>query len=187
MARSTTKTSRASEKPPARAKAAAAPKKYVDEVEKPALAVRAWVGLAHGVGGLFRAFGPESLDKDQRRDGFPLLLVLLACLGAVNEWFFIGNEIAQNISAYSVGLLIGRTAFLMPVLLLILAGWLFRHPSSVHDNGRIGIGFGLFVVSTAGICHVAGGGPEPREGMPALSVAGGLFGWMLGQPLSYLT
>ncbi|MGM7677997.1 DNA translocase FtsK [Microbacterium sp. A94] len=187
MARSTTKTSRASEKPPARAKAAAAPKKYVDEVEKPALAVRAWVGLAHGVGGLFRAFGPESLDKDQRRDGFPLLLVLLACLGAVNEWFFIGNEIAQNISAYSVGLLIGRTAFLLPVLLLILAGWLFRHPSSVHDNGRIGIGFGLFVISIAGICHVAGGKPEPQDGMPALSAAGGLFGWMLGEPLSYLT
>ncbi|MGM7697173.1 DNA translocase FtsK [Microbacterium sp. A84] len=200
MARSTPKTSRASEKPPTRAsekpasakpptraKAQAAPKKYVDEVDKPAFAVRAWVGMAHGVGGLFRAFGPESLEKDQRRDGFPLLLVLLACLGAVNEWFFIGNEIAQNISAYSVGGLIGRTAFLMPVLLLVLAGWLFRHPSSVHDNGRIGIGFGLFVLSLAGICHIAGGRPEPKEGMPALSAAGGLFGWMLGEPLSYLT
>jgi S-DNA-T family DNA segregation ATPase FtsK/SpoIIIE len=189
MARSTTKTERASEKSPARsrAKTAAAPKKYIDDVDKPPFAVRAWTGLAHGVGGLFRAFGPESLEKDQRRDGFPFLLVILACLGAVDEWFFIGNEVAQNISAYSVGLLIGRTAFLMPVLLLILAGWLFRHPSSVHDNGRIGIGFGLFVLSIAGICHLAGGQPEPKDGMPALSAAGGLFGWMLGEPLSYLT
>ncbi|WP_300267213.1 DNA translocase FtsK [Microbacterium sp.] len=195
MARSTTKSSRASEKTPSRSQAKtaptkklpAAPKKYIDDVDKPPVAVRAWGGLAHGVGGLFRAFGPESLEKDQRRDGFPLLLVLLACLGAVNEWFFIGNEISQNISAYSVGLLIGRTAFLMPVLLLILAGWLFRHPSSVHDNGRIGIGFGLFVVSIAGICHVAGGQPAPKDGMPSLSAAGGLFGWMLGEPLAYLT
>lgn len=195
MARSTTKTSRASDRAPARAKAQtaptkkipAAPKKYIDDADRPALIVRAWIGLAHGVGGLFRAFGPESLEKDQRRDGFPLLLVLLACLGAVNEWFFIGNEVAQNVSAYTVGLLVGRMAFLMPVLLLILAGWLFRHPSSVHDNGRIGIGFGLFVVSIAGICHVAGGQPEPKDGMPALSAAGGLFGWMLGEPLSYLT
>ncbi|MGO2745027.1 DNA translocase FtsK [Microbacterium sp.] len=189
MARSTTKTARASEKTPARsrAKTAAAPKKYIDDIDKPPVAVRAWGGLAHGVGGLFRAFGPESLEKDQRRDGFPLLLVILACLGAVDEWFFIGNEVAQNISAYTVGGLVGRTAFLMPVLLLILAGWLFRHPSSVHDNGRIGIGFGLFVLSIAGICHVAGGQPEPKLGMPALSAAGGLFGWMLGQPLTYLT
>src|SRR6478609_2927232 len=199
MARSTTKTERASTSAPSRPKrqtapkatparkAQPAPKKYIDEADKPPVAVRAWVGLAHGVGGLFRAFGPETLEKDDRRDGFPFLLVLLAVLGAVNEWFFIGNEVAANISAYSVGGLIGRVAFVMPVLLLLLAGWLFRHPSSVHDNGRIGIGFGLFILTLAGFCHVAGDGSQPKEGMLALSESGGLFGWMLGQPLTYLT
>jgi S-DNA-T family DNA segregation ATPase FtsK/SpoIIIE len=120
---------------------------------------------------MFRAFGLETLEKDQRRDGFPFLLVL-AALGAVNEWFFIGNDAATQISAYTVGLLVGRVAFIMPVLLLLLAGWLFRHPPSVHDNGRIGIGFGLFVLSIAGFCHVAGGRPQPSQGMPALSAAG---------------
>ncbi len=149
--------------------------------------VRAWTGIAHAVGGMFRAFGPETLDRDDRRDGFPLLLVLLAVAGAVNEWFFIGNEVATNISAYSVGLLIGRMAFIFPVLLLFLAGWLFRHPSSVHDNGRIGIGFGLLMVTLAGFCHIAGGLPQPQQGMVALSAAGGLSGWIIGQPLSYLT
>lgn len=202
MARSTTKSARASEsatprpKRQAAPKAQAAPKKYIDEIDKPPVAVRAWNGLAHGVGGLFRAFGPETLEKDDRRDGFPFLLVLLAIAGAVNEWFFIGNEVASNISAYSVGLLVGRVAFVMPVLLLLLAGWLFRHPSSVHDNGRIGIGFGLFVLTLAGFCHIAAGRvdsagllvrAQPRDGMPALSEAGGLFGWMIGEPLSYLT
>jgi S-DNA-T family DNA segregation ATPase FtsK/SpoIIIE len=142
------------------------------------------MGLAHATGGLFRAFGPESLEKDQRRDGFPFLLVLLAIAGAVNEWFFIGSEVAKNISAYTVGGLIGREAFVLPVLLLILAGWMFRHPSSVHDNGRVGIGFGLLVLTIAGFCHVAGGRPQPNEGLPALSEAGGLFGWMLGEPLA---
>jgi S-DNA-T family DNA segregation ATPase FtsK/SpoIIIE len=206
MARSTTRSARATESASARskqqtgsrssAKAAPAPKKYIDDADKPPLVVRAWTGLAHGVGGLFRAFGPETLEKDDRRDGFPLFLVLLAVAGAVNEWFFIGNDVAATISAYSVGALVGRVAFVMPVLLLLLAGWLFRHPSSVHDNGRIGIGFGLFVLSLAGFCHVAAGHanaagdlvrPQPREGMPALSEAGGLAGWMIGEPLSYLT
>ena len=144
------------------------------------------MGLAHGTGGLFRAFGPETLEKEQRRDGLPFLLVLLAIAGAVDEWFFIGNEVAENISAYTVGGLIGRVAFVFPVLLLLLAGWLFRHPSSVHDNGRIGIGFGLFTLTLAGFCHVAGGRPAPREGLPALSEAGGLFGWMVGEPLAML-
>ncbi|MEV7620516.1 DNA translocase FtsK [Microbacterium sp. NPDC089321] len=207
MARSTTKSERASESAtssrPKRqttarssAKAAPAPKKYIDEAEREPLGVRIWLGLAHGVGGLFRAFGPENLEKDQRRDGFPLLLVLFAIIGGVVEWFFIGNEVAQNISAFTWGLLVGRVAFVLPVLLLLLAGWLFRHPSSVHDNGRIGIGFGLFVLSIAGILHVASGStgatgavirPQPRDGMPELSAAGGLFGWMLGEPLAFLT
>ncbi|GAA3622319.1 DNA translocase FtsK [Microbacterium awajiense] len=164
----------------------AAPKRYVGEDEKPPVIVRAWLGLAHATGGLFRAFGPETLEKDQRRDGFPFLLVLLAIVGAVNEWFLIGTDVAATISAYTVGGLIGREAFVLPVLLLILAGWMFRHPSSVHDNGRIGIGFGLFILSIAGFCHVAGGRPQPSEGLPALSEAGGLFGWMVAEPLAML-
>ena len=163
------------------------PKRYVDQIEKPPVIVRSWMGLAHMTGGMFRAFGPETLDKDQRRDGFPFLLVLLAVAGAVTEWFLIGTDVGTNISAYTVGALIGRVAFIMPVLLLMLAGWLFRHPSSVHDNGRIGIGFGLFVLSIAGFCHVAGNRPQPKEGLPSLSEAGGLFGWMIGEPLSLLT
>ncbi|MPS75926.1 MAG: cell division protein FtsK, partial [Microbacterium sp.] len=192
MARSTTKTERASTTASSRpkrqsaSKAAPAPKKYVDEADKPPVAVRAWNGLAHAVGGLFRAFGPETLEKDDRRDGFPFFLVILAVLGAVNEWFFIGNEPAALISAYTVGGLLGRLAFLLPVLLVLLAGWLFRHPSSVHDIGRIGIGFALFVVTIAGFCHVFGGRPAPSEGLPALSAAGGLFGWMAGEPLAML-
>lgn len=187
MARTSTDPKSARSKASSRArKPAPAPKKYVGEADKPPVAVRAWNGLAHGVGGLFRVFGPESLEKDDRRDGFPFLLVLLAAAGAVTEWVFIGNEAASLVSAYTFGLFIGRTAFVYPVLLLLLAGWLFRHPSSVHDNGRIGIGFGLLSVTVAGFCHVAGGRPQPPAGMPALSEAGGLFGWMIGEPLAML-
>ncbi len=163
-----------------------APKRYVGDDERPPVAVRAWLGLAHAVGGLFRAFGPETLEKDQRRDGLPFLLVLLAAAGAVVEWFFIGSDVAKTISAYTAGGLVGRVSFVLPVLLLILAGWLFRHPASVHDNGRIGIGFALFVLTMTGFCHVAGARPAPKEGLPALSEAGGLFGWMVGEPSALL-
>ncbi|HWT33797.1 MAG TPA: DNA translocase FtsK 4TM domain-containing protein, partial [Microbacterium sp.] len=170
----------------ARSKPAPTPKRYVGEPEKPPVAQRAWMGLAHGVGGLFRAFGPETLEKEQRRDGLPLLIVLLAVAGAVVEWFLIGTQASMYISAYTVGGLVGRVAFVMPVILVVLAGWLFRHPASVHDNGRIGIGFLIFVVSLAGFCHVGGGRPAPSQGLPSLSAAGGLFGWMIGQPLAML-
>ncbi|MFT4219158.1 MAG: DNA translocase FtsK 4TM domain-containing protein [Microbacterium sp.] len=190
MARSSspTKATGAPAKAPSRraAKPDPAPKRYADEPDKPPLIARMWLGLAHGVGGMFRAFGPETLEKDQRRDGFPFLLVLFAVAGAVVEWFLIGSEIAATISAYTGGALVGRVAFVLPVLLLILAGWLFRHPASVHDNGRVGIGFGILTVAVAAICHVAGGRPAPKQGLPVLSEAGGLFGWMLGEPLAML-
>ena len=137
------------------------------------------MGLAHGTGGLFRAFGPETLEKDQRRDGLPFLLVLLAIAGAVVEWFFIGNEVAENISAYTVGGLIGRVAFVFPVLLLLLAGWLFRHPSSVHDNGRIGIGFGLFTLTARGLLprRRRPPGPAARACPRSARPAGCSAGW----------
>ena len=167
-------------------KPAPAPQRYVGDDEKPSVVVRAWMALAHLTGGLFRTFGPETLEKDQRRDGFPFLLVLLAVAGAVTEWFFVGTDISATISAYSVGGLVGRLAFVLPVFLVLLAGWLFRHPSSVHDNGRIGIGFALFILTIAGFCHVLGGRPQPSSGLPALSEAGGLFGWMIGEPLAML-
>ncbi|RLK52997.1 FtsK/SpoIIIE family DNA translocase [Microbacterium telephonicum] len=189
MARSTTSGSRTPAKPSSsRAKKPEpAPKRYVDDVDKPPVVVRMWLGLAHVTGGMFRAFGPETLEKEQRRDGFPFLLVLLAVAGAVIEWFLIGTEVGTTVSAYTVGMLLGREAFILPVLLLILAGWLFRHPSSVHDNGRIGIGFGLLILTIAGFCHIGGGRPQPKDGLPALSEAGGLFGWMVGEPLTILT
>ena len=167
-------------------RSAPAPKNHIDDPDRPAVPVRAWNGIARAVGGLFRAFGSETLAKDDRRDGFPLLLVLLAVAGAVTEWFFIGNEVAAGISAYTFGGLIGRTAFVFPVLLLLLAGWLFRHPATVNDNGRVGIGFALLTISVAAICHLALLRPAPVEGMPSLSESGGLFGWMVGEPLGLL-
>ncbi|WP_394289525.1 DNA translocase FtsK [Microbacterium sp.] len=180
--------SRAKKSEPApRRKPEPAPRRYVDDVDRPPVISRAWMGLAHATGGMFRAFGSERLEKDQRRDGFPFLLVLMAVAGAVVEWFLIGTEVGTTISAYTVGALIGREAFVFPVFLLLLAGWLFRNPPSVHDNGRIGIGSGLLVLAIAGFCHVMGGRPQPHTGLPALSEAGGLFGWMVGEPLTALT
>ncbi|PPL19265.1 FtsK/SpoIIIE family DNA translocase [Microterricola pindariensis] len=154
--------------------------------EKPALIVRMWMGLAHFTGGAFRALGPEKLAKDERRDGLPFFLVLLAIAGAVVEWFLINEQFARNLDAWSFGGLLGRVAFALPVIMLFFAGWLFRHPASVHDNTRIGIGLGILLVSVAGLSHIFGGQPAPADGMPVLARAGGILGWMIAAPLVLL-
>ncbi|MFF2370359.1 DNA translocase FtsK [Agromyces sp. NPDC058110] len=145
-----------------------------------------WMGLAHVTGGAARALGPETLSKEERRDGLPFFLVLLAVAGAVVEWFFINEPVAQAFDTWTFGGLFGRVAFALPVILLVFAVWLFRHPSSVHDNTRIGIGLSLLLLTISALCHLFGGRPAPSEGMPVLARAGGILGWMLAEPLALL-
>ncbi|KQO63086.1 FtsK/SpoIIIE family DNA translocase [Curtobacterium sp. Leaf261] len=147
--------------------------------DEPNPLVTGWLGMAHGVGAMFRVLGQESLEKDQRRDGFPFLLFLLAIAGAVVEWLNPTNSVSVALDAYTFGGLFGRLAFALPVIMIVFAGWLFRHPASVHDNTRIGIGLGLLVVSIASLCHIYGGRPGAADGMPALAQAGGITGWVV--------
>jgi S-DNA-T family DNA segregation ATPase FtsK/SpoIIIE len=142
-----------------------------------------WMGLAHAAGAAFRVLGKETLAKDERRDGIPFFIFILAGLGAFIEWFSPNDPVAMALDTYTFGGLVGRVAFAMPVILLLLAIWLFRHPSSVHDNGRIGIGVSLLILAVSALCHIFGGLPQPTTGTEALAHAGGLLGWVLANPL----
>ncbi|MGO4784576.1 DNA translocase FtsK 4TM domain-containing protein [Cryobacterium sp. W22_MBD10_FK3] len=160
--------------------------KFTATEPKPGIAVRMWMGLAHVTGGAARALGPEQLSKEERRDGLPFFLVLLAIAGAVIEWFLINDPVAQTLDAWTFGGLFGRVAFALPVIMLLFAIWLFRNPSSVHDNGRIGIGLSLLLVTVSGLCHIFGGQPAPSQGMEVLALSGGVIGWMIAAPLIFL-
>ncbi|CAN5214603.1 DNA translocase FtsK [soil metagenome] len=144
---------------------------------------KAWLGLAHAAGAGFRLLGKETLAKEERRDGVPFLIFVLAVIGAVVEWFNPHDPVAQALDSWTFGLLLGRVAFALPVIMLLFAIWLFRHPSSVHDNGRIGIGVTLLVVTVSALCHIFGGMPAPTDGVEKLALGGGILGWLLAQPL----
>ena len=186
MATSTRPTARA-RTTPARSRTAAsknAPTKKLPaakavEVEKPGLLSAAWLGLAHVAGGAARVLGRETLAKEERRDGFPFFLFLLAIAGAAIEWFRFGDTVATALSSFTFGLLFGRVSFALPVVLLVFAIWLFRHPSSVHDNTRIGIGLTFLLTSVSGLCYIFGGQIAPSQGVEALALSGGILGWVL--------
>lgn len=153
----------------------------------PNILVKSWLGLAHVAGGAARALGPERIEKEQRRDGIPFFILLLAIAGMVVEWFGVNDPIARTLDQWTFGGIFGRLAFALPVVMLLLAIWLFRNPNPVNDNGRVGIGLGLLVLSITGICHAVSDHPSPGAGgLPALSNAGGLLGWMVGAPLVFL-
>ncbi|MCJ1696019.1 DNA translocase FtsK [Rathayibacter caricis] len=154
-----------------------------DSTPRTNVLVRLWMTLAHVVGGAARALGPERLAKEERRDGVPFLLVLLGVTGAVVEWFLAGDPVAAILDAWSFGALFGRVAYVLPVVLVLFALWLFRHPSSVDDNGRIGVGLSFLLIASAGICHAHLGTPYPGDGILPMAAAGGVLGWLVGAPL----
>jgi len=141
--------------------------------------------MAHGVGALFRMFDKESLAREERRDGLPFFLVLLALAGMVVEWFLPFDSVAQVLHDWTFGLLIGRLAAAMPVVFILFAAWLFRHPSSVHDNSRIGIGLVVMLLSIAGLCHLFTGEAAPPD-IAALGDSGGILGWLIVWPAAQL-
>ena len=157
------------------------PAKKAYQDDEPGLLSSAWLGLAHIVGGAARLFGRETLAKDERRDGVPFLLVVLAVVGAIVEWFMPSNDVAISLDAYTFGGLLGRVAFALPVIMLVFAVWLFRHPATVHDNTRLGIGLALMLLTISGLSHVFGGHPQPKDGAIALAHGGGIVGWIVGQ------
>ena len=127
---SSSKTAPTKKLPASSARASSPAKAKPATPDRPPLLVRAWMGLAHVTGGAARALGPETLAKEERRDGLPFFIVVLAIAGAVVEWFFINDPIAQALDSWTFGGLFGRVAFALPVIMLLFAVWLFRHPSS---------------------------------------------------------
>ena len=147
---------------------------------------RAYLGLAHVAGGAFRLFGKETLEKDHRRDGIPFFLLILAVAGAIVEWFTPTASLSVALDAWTFGGLFGRVAFALPVIMLLFAAWLFRHPSTVHDNTRIGIGGILLLSSVSAISAVGSGNPSPSVHSEQLAKAGGVIGWIASWPLTKL-
>ena len=177
--------------PPARKRAPAKTQVLKPKAETSSranLLVRFYLALAHGFGGAARALSPDQISKEDRRDGFPFFMAILGILGITFGWFLIQESWAQTLNAWSFGLLFGPVSFGLPVIMIIFAIFLARHPSTVQDNSRIGVGLFLMLITVSGFFHLFSSQPQPTDGVMALAAAGGLFGWLVSIPfLSTIT
>lgn len=144
--------------------------------------VRFFGALANGFGAAARALSPDRIAKEDRRDGFPFVMFLLGVAGIVFGWFLIQQQWAWLLHSISFGLLFGPVAFGLPVVMIIFAIYLARHPSTVSDNSRIGVGLLLMIITVSGFFHLFSSQPQPTDGVMALAAAGGLFGWLIAVP-----
>lgn len=138
--------------------------------------------LAHSVGAASRALSPDQIAKEDRRDGIPFFMFLLGIAGAIFSWFLINEDWALGLHVVTFGLLFGKLALALPVVMVVFALYLMRHPSTTKDNGRIGIGLFLLLVSISGFFHLLGSQPVPSDGEWKLAYNGGLFGWLISWP-----
>ncbi len=144
-----------------------------------------WMGAAHVVGGAGRRIGrgARELDPAHRRDGAAFTLLAVALVVAAREWWGLSGAAGTVIHDVVAGTF-GAIGVVVPLLLLLVAVRLMRHPDRVEANGRMGVGLTAVLVSVCGIAHVRAGAPVLD--LALLRGAGGIVGYLVGAPLTSL-
>ena len=145
-----------------------------------------WLGVAHGIGAVFRGIGRsgKGLDPAHRKDGLALLLLGFALIVAAGTWSNLQGPVGDLIEILVTGAF-GRLDLVVPVLLGAISVRLVRHPEKPEANGRIVIGLSALLLGVLGLVHIGCGAPGRGEGTVAIRDAGGLLGWAMSRPLIF--
>jgi S-DNA-T family DNA segregation ATPase FtsK/SpoIIIE len=145
----------------------------------------AWMALAHTVGAAVRTFGRSARDLDplHRRDGAGLAALAGAIIIATVAWWHLSDPVGRALSAVVHGA-VGSAAWILPILLVLLAWRLLRHPDKNAATGRMVIGWSALLAGLLGIVHLASGTPTPADGAAAMRAGGGLIGYVAAGPLA---
>jgi S-DNA-T family DNA segregation ATPase FtsK/SpoIIIE len=133
--------------------------------------------LATAIGSASRAAtgDAKNLDPAHRRDGLGLLLLAGALVAAGGAWWRAGAA-GESVAEALTGAF-GKGALLLPPLLALSAWRVLRHPDGKGGRGRLLFGWSALSLGALGVVHVGSGRPVDR------SDAGGLAGFLLGEPL----
>src|SRR5215467_12736203 len=144
----------------------------------------AWMVVAHAAGSVARALGRSAADLDpmHRRDGVGLAFLGAALVVAATTWWHMGN-VAGRLMTDVVDGGFGSLAWVLPILLALLAWRYLRHPDRNAETGRIVIGGLALTVGVLGLVHIAHGTPSPANGAGAIRAAGGFIGFFASAPL----
>jgi len=150
--------------------------------------------IGRGLGGLWRSFakalgasirfvtrGARDLDPEHQRDGFGLLLLIVALIAAATSWWHLDNLFGRAAYAFFYGA-VGRLAILTPILFGYFALRLFRAPQDKAATGQITIGSLLLVLSATGLVHIINP-TSINTGATAMREGGGWVGYAVSTPL----
>jgi len=132
-------------------------------------------------GTAFRAHGGADIPVEQRRDAGGLAALAAAVVLAAVTWWPATTRPAAALHNLATGLA-GVLSPLLPLLALLVAWRLFRHPHQARDTGRILAGASLTCGGSCGLAAVAAGLPSPAHGLAQVRPGGGLAGWAVTAP-----
>jgi S-DNA-T family DNA segregation ATPase FtsK/SpoIIIE len=142
-----------------------------------------WRGIAKAFGATIRTItkGARDLDPEHQRDGFGLLLLIVALVSAATSWWRLDNWFGDAAYSFFYGGF-GRLAIFTPILFGYFAFRLFRTPQDKAANGRLIIGSLLLVLSSTGLVHIIN--PSSiNTGATAMREGGGWIGYGISTPL----
>ncbi|MCK0111481.1 DNA translocase FtsK [Ornithinimicrobium sp. F0845] len=125
----------------------------------------------------------EDTDQGHRRDGMGFLLLALAVIVAIREWWNLQGTLGDVIHAVVAGTF-GRVGLALPIVLFLFAIRLLRAPASTASNNRMAVGTLALGLAATGLTHVALGAPDYSEGQEALQNAGGIVGFIVASPIT---
>jgi S-DNA-T family DNA segregation ATPase FtsK/SpoIIIE len=125
----------------------------------------------------------RDLEPEHRRDGAGFLLLALAIVVALREWWHLDGMFGDAVHAAAAGTF-GRVALVLPVVLLFFALRLFRRPTDQQATNRMSIGTIALLLAASGITHLAVGAPDYSEGAAVMQSSGGVLGFILSSMIS---
>mgnify|MGYP002381553330 CR=1 FL=1 len=139
--------------------------------------------MARVVGSGVRRVSGVDLEPEHRRDGIGLLLIALAVIVAVREWWGLDGVVGDGIHAVAAGTF-GLVALALPLVFLALGVRVIRARSAGPADTRLAVGLSFLTAATCGLVHISKGIPTPQKGADGLRGAGGIIGFLASSPLT---
>lgn len=145
----------------------------------PGLLARVFSGIGRGILAMIRAW--RATDAQVKRDALAFIVMAIAVLVALREWFGISGQAGDFIHLCAAGF-VGIFSVVLPIILVAFSVELVRVRSGNSAlPHRVAGSLGV-VLSLTGLVHVSKGNPA-FDSAASIENAGGILGWFIARPL----